>query len=361
MLLVTLSHPNSGWSMVKFSQMLKDAIEQNFDEVTFVKPTNIISERISNSYLRKIAIYFEKKILFSVYILYVSKRIRAKKLLIADHSDSLLTFLVWGIDRIVVCHDLFAIQAMLGHIQNVNQSIREKFELRLNYQTLKWAKRILAVSNSTAKTVKLYLPQASVQILPLTVSKVVKSNPSVNLIDSLQPRHFCILPMNSHWRKNRIAGIRSWSEIRNVIPEFDLKLLIIGNNLDAEELCYLNNSGNFSSLYIKQNIGEEELSNLYQSCQFVIFTSLYEGFGLPIIESNSHGKLTLHSDIEVLNEIGGTCNVRLKAGDGENDWLSIWNKLSNSENRKLAQDYYHKTYSNELFTLRLKHILTNAE
>jgi Fe-S oxidoreductase len=66
-------------------------------------------------------------------------------------------------------------------------------------------------------------------------------------------------------------------------------------------------------------------------------------------------------NVEVLNEIGGTCNVRLKAGDGENYWLSIWNKLSNSENRKLAQDYYHKTYSNELFTLRLKHILTNAE
>jgi glycosyltransferase involved in cell wall biosynthesis len=329
--------------------------------VTFVKPTNIISERISNSYFKKVAIYFEKKILFPVYISFISKRIRAKKLLIADHSDSLLTLFVWGIDRVVVCHDLFAIQAMLGHIQNVNQSIREKFELRLNYQTLKWAKLIVAVSNSTAKNVRSYLPEVAVEVLPLTVSKVIKSNPSVNLIDSLQLKHFCILPMNSHWRKNRIAGIRSWSEIRNVIPEFDLKLLIIGNNLDAEELSYLDKSGNFSSLYIKRNIGEEELSNLYQSCQFVIFTSIYEGFGLPIIESNSHGKLTLHSDIEVLNEIGGTCNVRLMADDGENDWLSIWNKLSNSENRKHAQEHYNKTYSNELFTLRLKHILTNAE
>ncbi|HPP86715.1 MAG TPA: glycosyltransferase, partial [bacterium] len=51
--------------------------------------------------------------------------------------------------------------------------------------------------------------------------------------------------------------------------------------------------------YIKR----EELIKLYNSALFFIYISLYEGFGLPVIEAFGCGCPVITSDIEVIKEI----------------------------------------------------------
>ena len=38
------------------------------------------------------------------------------------------------------------------------------------------------------------------------------------------------------------------------------------------------------------NISNEELNDLYTKCQFCVYPSLFEGFGIPILEAFSYGK-----------------------------------------------------------------------
>lgn len=63
------------------------------------------------------------------------------------------------------------------------------------------------------------------------------------------------------------------------------------------------------------NLNEEELDTLYSRCAFFCFPTLYEGFGLPLLEALGHKKYSLASDIGSLREIGGDQARYLSASD----------------------------------------------
>ncbi len=60
--------------------------------------------------------------------------------------------------------------------------------------------------------------------------------------------------------------------------------------------------GNF---LILTGASDGEVRWLYDNCLFTVFPSLYEGWGLPIVESLSHGKLVLAADTSSIREVGG--------------------------------------------------------
>ena len=52
-------------------------------------------------------------------------------------------------------------------------------------------------------------------------------------------------------------------------------------------------------------VDDESLLGLYRGCRAVLFPSLWEGFGLPVIEAMSQGAAVLASDLDVLREVAG--------------------------------------------------------
>jgi glycosyltransferase involved in cell wall biosynthesis len=51
------------------------------------------------------------------------------------------------------------------------------------------------------------------------------------------------------------------------------------------------------------HLTDDELSREYQSADIILFPSLYEGFGLPVIEGFCAGKPVITSDISPMKEI----------------------------------------------------------
>ena len=58
------------------------------------------------------------------------------------------------------------------------------------------------------------------------------------------------------------------------------------------------------SLFYFYDAVDEELAFCYENCEAVIFASVTEGFGLPLVEAMSFGRSVLVSDIPVFREIG---------------------------------------------------------
>ena len=58
-----------------------------------------------------------------------------------------------------------------------------------------------------------------------------------------------------------------------------------------------------------QDATDEDIVEAYAECDFIVYPSLYEGFGLPIIEAISYGKPVLTTTFGSLEEIakGGGC------------------------------------------------------
>ena len=56
---------------------------------------------------------------------------------------------------------------------------------------------------------------------------------------------------------------------------------------------------------LREDVSDEALNALYRDCQFTVFPSVYEGWGLPVGESLGHGKLCVLADNSSLPEVAG--------------------------------------------------------
>ena len=86
-------------------------------------------------------------------------------------------------------------------------------------------------------------------------------------------------------------------EALNGIP---CELRIIGKSTKDYLSCLKRNNIDF---VFRENISEEELEKEYSNSDVISFPSTYEGFGMPIIEGQSEGKVVVTSDLAPMNEI----------------------------------------------------------
>ena len=76
-----------------------------------------------------------------------------------------------------------------------------------------------------------------------------------------------------------------------------------GGIFEKKELEIINELGLDVNNIIQIEGDDKVLSNLYKNAESFIFPSLYEGFGLPIIEAMSYGCPVILSSIDVFKEI----------------------------------------------------------
>lgn len=98
-------------------------------------------------------------------------------------------------------------------------------------------------------------------------------------------------------------GTKDNKNLENVIPSLyrlNIHLRIIGDLTDKQLLLLRKFEINYSNDF---NLTEHLLSNEYHNADIVLFPSLYEGFGLPVIEGFCAGKPVITSDISPMREI----------------------------------------------------------
>jgi len=106
-----------------------------------------------------------------------------------------------------------------------------------------------------------------------------------------------ILTVSSHLpRKNFKRLISAFLKIEDK----EIKLIIVGNFSDIFKKEEFEEN---SRVIFKQNVGDKELIQLYKNASLFVYPSLYEGFGIPIIEAANYGTSLCISNISVFKEI----------------------------------------------------------
>ena len=102
-----------------------------------------------------------------------------------------------------------------------------------------------------------------------------------------------LLAFNSKNPKKNIGRvIDAFRIVRKSLPQTEL--LVVGPRAAAGE-----------GVRFAENVGERRLGQLYRRCECLVYFSLYEGFGLPILEAFSAGAAVVASDIPVHREVAG--------------------------------------------------------
>ncbi|QEK52207.1 glycosyltransferase family 4 protein [Pedobacter aquae] len=189
-----------------------------------------------------------------------------------------------GCRTVLTVHDL----SML----DCETNIFKKKLIKLLWFTIPFflAEKVVCISHHTYNQVVKLVDSNKVRMIHNPVDPSFKYSPK-----SFNISCPAILQVGTGWNKNL-------DNIIEVIRDFNCTLIIIGSVALEQELR-MKDYG--ISYLIKEGLSDIELISEYQACDIVSFCSIYEGFGMPIIEGNAIGRCVLTSDIEPMPEVAG--------------------------------------------------------
>jgi glycosyltransferase involved in cell wall biosynthesis len=198
-------------------------------------------------------------------------------------------------------------------------------------KVIKKATKIIAISHNTKKDlVKYYhLDPDRIVVIPLASSLDPKKIQPIPL-----PKNFLLFVGARYAYKNFSRLLRAVSSI--IKKDSSLYLVCVGGGLfsDQEQALLLNLE--ISDHVIHINPCDEELSYCYTRAQALIYPSLYEGFGLPIIEAFACNCPVILSNTSCHPEVAGQAGIYFDPLSVKSIRQTITKFLKNPSKRNLA-------------------------
>ena len=133
-------------------------------------------------------------------------------------------------------------------------------------------------------------------------------------------------------RKNTPRLIDVYIELAKTNPINDLILVW---DAPAEIRQKVLNSGFSHRIHFIEKVSDMKLQKLYAGATATVFPSLYEGFGLPVLESMACGTPVICSDNSSLPEVGGNAVVYINPRDNQSIRDALLSFENNSQDREL--------------------------
>jgi len=164
------------------------------------------------------------------------------------------------------------------------------------------ASRIIAISHSTKKDlIEIFgIAESKIDVVYLGNSMFPKSNSDrvINL-----PQKYILFVGSRDGYKNFDRFLRSVASL--LLRDKELYVVCAGSGaFKALELKQMEDL-NIASQLIQYDVNDDTLASLYQNAQLFVFPSLYEGFGIPVLESFACACPLVCSNTSSLPEIAG--------------------------------------------------------
>lgn len=98
-----------------------------------------------------------------------------------------------------------------------------------------------------------------------------------------------------------------------------------------------------NDILVLNNVEDENLRWLYKNCLFTVYPSIYEGWGLPIAESLTQGKVCIASGTSSMKEIGGNL-VEYFSPFSSEELLNAIEKMEDKQYREKKEEEIKLTY-----------------
>ncbi len=197
-----------------------------------------------------------------------------------------------GIKSVVTIHDLINKR----YPEYYNSIDRRIYDRKLRYAQHA-ADRIVVPSEQTkTDLIKYYhTPANKIQVIPLSIPPRGKRANVEFAYD--KPYMLCVSSFSK--RKNLVNLVLAY-----MATSSDIHLVIAGKKGDTyaeiANLCKDN-----EKIQLMNDVTSDKLGLLYDKAQFCIYPSVFEGFGIPILEAFSYGKTVATSNVSSMPEVGG--------------------------------------------------------
>ena len=172
----------------------------------------------------------------------------------------------------------------------------------------KRADKIIAISQNTKKDIVnlLKINPNKIDVVYLAAGskyKVIKDKKNLDMVKKKYnlSKKFILFTGTISPRKNLVRLINAFNKISEGIPH---ELIITGSKTwkDKEVTSLIENNKKVRRIGL---VDDEDMPALYNLADIYIYPSLYEGFGLPILEAQACGCPVITSNTSSIPEVGG--------------------------------------------------------
>ena len=216
---------------------------------------------------------------------------------------------------ILTIHDLVGLEQMKG-------IKRKLYFLLWVYLPIRKLKYITAISEKTKQEIVNLIPWSKdkITVIPNCVSIEINKKDEVKEISDIPN----ILIVGTRQNKNIDRVFRA-------LKGLNIHLTIVGNLSTMQEKYLMENKFKYDNLV---GITESELLKCYQKAHVLCFMSVYEGFGLPILEAQAQNCCVITSDLSPMNEVAGEGALLVNPYSVESIRSAIKDLINNKEERQ---------------------------
>lgn len=215
----------------------------------------------------------------------------------------------WKGATVVTVHDMIHER----FVYLFNGSVNEQFRKR-KQQCILTADAIVCVSESTKRDVQQFygIDLGKIYVVPHAHSDVFR--PLENNLKPPVEKPFLLYVGGRAQYKNfsvLLQAYSHWSRRREV------DLVVVGPRWSREERRHCMRLGITEQVHLLTDVDDQRLCLLYNQTSAFVFPSLYEGFGIPLLEAMACGCPVIASRISTTLEVAAECPIYFKPTEAE--------------------------------------------
>jgi len=306
--------PDRQESMQRVAHLLEAELQQAGHSVRLLRPDPWLGRlKPGPTGLGKWLGYGDKFLIFPSHL---KKALQWADLVhVCDHSNAFYTQYLQDIPHVITCNDLLAVRSALGEIpQNPTRWSGRKLQ-ELILSGLSRSQRVICISEQTRQDVlrlTTLAPEAvSVVYLglnyPYSPLPIATAQAEVARLGIPAAVPYLLHVGGEHWYKNRFGVLQIFKAVCDKLRSTQPlpNLVMAGAALPEESKHWLKEQGLTPQVFEARGVSNETLRALYSAAQALIFPSLQEGFGWPVLEAHACGCPVFTSDRVPMTEVGG--------------------------------------------------------
>lgn len=315
LILISNYRPDRQESMLRFCSALSSGLTAAQIRHAVWYPPEILSRwsGVERGGLAKWLGYVDKLLLGPLFL--ACKRLFHRRAVwhILDHSNSFYSFMLPAKRTVATCHDCIAIKAALHGGTEVSVGKFGGVLQKLVSAGLRKASVVACDTETTAMdlTSLVGVPASRTLIVYLGLFAPYRRLTRETAV-ALLSQHglptdlpFILMVGSDLPRKNRVGGVRIFDALRGLQPSNRRRFFLVGKKPSPEVSRAISDSAFHDDIQHLGAVTDELLEALYSTAEALIFPSLAEGFGLPVIEAQACGTVVVASNIQPMLEVGG--------------------------------------------------------
>jgi len=233
---------------------------------------------------------------------------------VIDQSYAHLVYWLTDVPVVVTCHDLINFRQPENLWQHARFPILSMLAWRFSVKGLRKAHHVLADSEYTAKDImqRLGVDGERISVIPIGLDPIFDQIQQEDLIQSFRARHgvsseeICLLHVGGNAPRKNVTVLL---KVVKVLKDKGIPAVLwkIGADFTPQQKHLIQEYGIERNITHLGQMNDEDraLSLAYNAADILIIPSLYEGFGIPVLEAMACGTPVITSNVSSLPEVAG--------------------------------------------------------